>query len=312
MNKRKILITSRSFGATDDTPRKNLEDAGFEPVYYNDGFDEGIFKEKLRDCFGLIIGSHPLTHEAVENASSLRIVSKHGTGLDNIDLVFMKQRGITVRNVPAVNSEAVADLAFGLAVDVSRSITNAAFEVRENRWRMVTGVDIHHKVLGLIGFGKIAQCMARRAGGFSMKVVAYDPYIRSVPEEFKEAVTLSSFDELLAEADIVSVHVPLTDSTRDMLSCDEMARMKKNGIIINTSRGGIVNEADLLKAVESGEIYGAGLDVILREPLDHDSPLRSSDRILITPHIGMYSKETLADVSRIAAENIIKFRDHHN
>jgi len=300
---KKVLITSRSFGSISDEPLKVLEDAGFEVTFRGKDFDQAEFNEMIVDFDALIIGAHPFPEEVMEKCQKLQIVCKHGAGLDNIPLEKAKECGITVCNVPGTNSNAVADLAFGLMLAVTRNIVIAHNRVHNGEWKPAIGVDVCYKTLGIFGFGAIARNVARRAGGFGMKVMAYDPYVKEVPEEFKSYVTLNTIEEIIKEADIISMHLPLTDETRNMISAKEMAQMKEGVYIVNTARGGIVNEADLYEAVKSGHVAGAALDVSDKEPMDAENPLRTLENVIITPHIGMYSKEAIGAVSLICAQN---------
>ena len=304
---KKVLITSKSFGSVDKKASEILEQAGCEIVFYNDRFDEAEFVERLKDCEGLIIGAHKLSEEAVKAADKLKIVCKHGAGLDNIDMEVMGRYGVKVTNVPAVNADSVADLTFGLLLDVARKITYSASNVKSGKWKYAVGTEVYDKTLALIGFGNIAQRVAKRASGFSMKVLTYDPFISEIPDEFKHFVSLVTFEEALAKADFLSIHVPLSEATKDLITTSEMKKMKKSAFIINTSRGGIVNEVDLADALTKGIIAGAGLDVTEKEPIDVDNALLKFDEVVITPHMGMYSVEAISKVSVIAAENIVKY-----
>jgi len=284
-----------------------LKDAGFDAEFYNTDFHESVFREKLSECDALIIGAHQLTEEAVRNAPRLKIVCKHGAGLDNIDLDMTNRYHIKVVNVPDVNSNAVADLAFSLILDVARKTSYASKKAKEGIWEKAIGVDVHHKNLSLLGFGQIGKNVARRAKGFSMKVFVYDPYINVLPEEFTEYVTLVSLEEALQNADFLSIHVPLNENTKNLIDSNRLNMMKKGSYIINTSRGGIINEGDLIKALETKHIAGAGLDVMAQEPAGADNPLLHMENVTITPHIGMYSYEAINAVSVIAAQNIVDY-----
>ncbi len=178
-------------------------------------------------------------------------------------------------------------------------------DVRNGNWQTIMGEDLCNKKLSLIGFGAIAKNVARRALGFSMNIKAYDPFVKEVPAEFQGKVELVSLEEALAFGDIVSLHLPLNDETRNMLSDKELEMMKEGSYLINTSRGGIVNEVALAKCLESGHLKGAALDVVENEPLAADHPLRKFDNCIITPHIGMYSKEAIGAVSLICAKNVV-------
>lgn len=304
---KKILITSRSFGQVSEEPVKILKDAGFEVEIYNNEYDETEFRRRLSSCDALIIGAHKLTEEAVKGAPDLKIVSKHGAGLDNIDLAVTEKYGIKVTNVPAVNSNAVADLAFSLILDVARKTSYAANSVKNGRWSRIIGVDVYGKNISIIGFGEIGKNMARRAAGFSMKVFIYDPFVTELPDEFKGYAKLVSFEEVLISADFLSIHVPLNNNTINLIAGREIKFMKKGSFIINTSRGGIVNEEALVQSIMNGHIAGAGLDVLEQEPIKDNNPLTALSQVTITPHMGMYSFEAVNNVSLIAAENVVEY-----
>jgi len=300
----KVLITSRSFGQVSDEPLNILKENGFEVDFEKDKYNEEKFLKIIGDYDALIIGAHEFSEKAIQNAKKLKIVCKHGTGIDNIDMEAARKYNLCVTNVPAVNSNAVADIAFSLILDVARRVSYAASEVKKGLWRNVVGTDVCYKTLGLIGFGAIAKNVARRAYGFGMKVLAYDPYVQSVPDEFPH-VSLASFEDVLKHSDFVSVHVPLNESTRNLIDKEQMQIMKKGSFIINTSRGGIVNEEALYEYLKNGHLSGAGLDVMVKEPPD-DSPLIGLDNVTVLPHIGMYSKEAINAVSVICAKNVVK------
>jgi D-3-phosphoglycerate dehydrogenase len=301
---KKVLITSRSFGSISSKPVDILEAAGLEVVHKGKDFNQEEFERIAPEFDALIIGAHEFPEEVMAKCDHMQIICKHGAGLDNIHLDAAKTQGITVCNAPGTNSNAVADLAMGFMLACARKVLIADRNVHAGTWKTVTGVDVYAKTLGLFGFGAIAKNVARRAHGFSMKVMAYDPYIKELPEEFRDYVTLCDKEDIIRECDFLSVHMPLTEETRDMVSAKEMAAMKEGSIIINTARGGIVNEKDLYEAVSSGHIAAAALDVSEKEPMAEDNPLRTLENVIITPHIGMYSKEAIEAVSVICAENV--------
>jgi D-3-phosphoglycerate dehydrogenase len=302
---KKVLITSRSFGKVSNAPGEILCQAGIEVVEMQGEYDEDAFISLLKECDALIIGAHQLTERAIVSAPKLKLVCKHGAGLDNIDLELAKKYGLTVTNVPGTNSNAVADLTFALMLDVARKVSYGAATVKQGQWNKIIGTDVCGKTLGLIGFGAIASNVAKRAKGFQMKVLAYDPFVKAVPEELS-FVELVSFEQVVAGCDFLSVHVPLNRDTKGLVNQDIMSRMKKGSFIVNTSRGGIVDEAALYDAVASGHIAGAGLDVTEQEP-PHRNPLLTLDNVTIVPHIGMYSVEAINAVSQICAENVAAF-----
>lgn len=303
---KRVLVTSRSFGKVSNAPIEVLQKSGVEVVMMGADFNEERFKQIIPEFDALIIGAHKFFPEDMARCQKLQIICKHGAGLDNIFLNEASTQGICVTNVPAMNSNAVADLTIAHMLNLCRGVSISNNAVKSGRWESYIGVDMHSKTLGMIGFGAIAKNVARRAKGFSMQLLVYDPYIEEIPDEFKEYCSLASFEELLLKSDFVSIHVPLTENTKDMFNKESMLNMKKGAFLINTSRGGIINELDLYNAISSGHLAGAALDVTKSEPIESDNPLLALDNVIITPHIGMYSVEALNAVSMVCAENVVK------
>ena len=301
---KKVLITSRSFGKINDEPFRILHESGIEWIQLGTDFSQERFEEIIPEFDGLIIGAHPFPPEVMARCGNLEIICKHGAGLDNIHLEAAAKLGITVCNAPGTNSNAVADLAFGLMLDLARKITQADRQVRQHEWKTIIGVDVCYKTLGLLGFGAVGKCVASRAHGFGMKVLVYDPFIKEIPDEYAAFTTLCDRDTVIQNADFLSLHLPLTPDTLNLITSKELASMKKGSFLINTARGGIVNEMDLYNAVKSGHLGGTAMDVSVQEPMTLDNPLRTLDNVIVTPHIGMYSMEAINAVSVICAENI--------
>ena len=301
----KVLITSRSFGKIGDSAQKVLLDAGIEITNISVDFNQTTFEQIIPEFDALIIGAHDFSEADMERCPKLKIICKHGVGLDNIHVNKAKELGIAVCNAPGTNSNAVADLTLGLMLSVSRKISHSAALVRDGVWKSHIGEDVCGKTLGLLGFGAIAKGVARRARGFGMKILAYDPYVTQLPEEFAGWVELCGMDNVLTSCDILSVHMPLTPETKNMISTETLAKMKQGAYVINTARGGIVDETALYNALVSGHLHGAAMDVVESEPMTPDHPLLSLDNVVVTPHIAMYSKEAINAVSMICAENVV-------
>lgn len=301
----KVLITSRSFGKIGDSAQKVLLDAGIEITNISVDFNQTTFEQIIPEFDALIIGAHDFSEADMERCPKLKIICKHGVGLDNIHVNKAKELGIAVCNAPGTNSNAVADLTLGLMLSVSRKISHSAALVRDGVWKSHIGEDVCGKTLGLLGFGAIAKGVARRARGFGMKILAYDPYVTQLPEEFAGWVELCDLDNVLTSCDILSVHMPLTPETKNMISTEALAKMKQGAYVINTARGGIVDETALYNALVSGNLHGAAMDVVESEPMTPEHPLLSLDNVVVTPHIAMYSKEAINAVSMICAENVV-------
>lgn len=301
----KVLITSRSFGKIGDTAQRILEEGGIEIVNKSVNFDQAEFERIIPEFDALIIGAHEFEEKDMERCSKLKIICKHGVGLNNIHLEKARELGIAVTNAPGTNSNAVADLTFGLMLSVARKISHSSALVKEGIWKSHIGEDVCGKTVGLLGFGAIARKVANRAKGFDMGVLAYDPYIKELPEEYKGFVTLCSLEDVIRGCDFLSVHLPLTEETKNMISAKELSMMKPGSYLINTARGGIVNEMDLYEALKSNHLNGAAMDVVENEPMTADHPLLSLPNVVVTPHIGMYSKEAISAVSEICAKNVV-------
>jgi len=307
MEMKKVMITSRSFGSVSDDAFQALEKGNLLHTMAGNGFDQEAFEKNILEYDALIIGAHPFPKEVMEKCKNLKIIAKHGAGLDNIDLEAARALGIKVTNAPALNANAVADLAFGHILNVARGITACNNLVKKGQWKTYIGVDVFNKTLGILGFGAIAKNVARRAKGFSMKVLAYDPYIVEVPEEFKDYVELADLDSVIRKSDFLTIHMPLTEDTRNFLNYERLSQMKEEAFLINTGRGGIVNEEDLFRVLTEKKIKGAALDVTEVEPIREGHPLLTLDNVIITPHIGMYSKEAINAVSLTCAENVAHY-----
>lgn len=305
MEKPVVLVTSRSFGSITERPMKILQEAGWHVLLDKDSFSMDRFREEIKDCDALIIGAHAFPAEEMRRCPRLKLIQKHGTGLDNIDLQAAKELGITVANAAGVNAGAVADLTFGLIIDCARRITEAALDVKNGIWKGKTGQNVFGKTIGIIGFGAIGREVARRARGFDMKVLTYDPVLTEVPEEYKEYVTLCpALCDMLPRCHFISLHVPLLESTRNLIGEEELALLPEGACVINAARGGIVNEDALVKALQSGHIAAAAADTTTVEPMPADHPFRSLPQMIVTSHIGMYTKETIDAISCICAENV--------
>lgn len=233
--------------------------------------------------------------------ATLKCVSRWGVGLDCVDLPAATRAGVVVCNTPGLLDEAVADYAWALLFAAARRVDAGQALLRGGTWAISWGHEIHGKTLGIVGCGRIGRAVARRASGFSMRVLGHDPH---VSEGTVPGVELVPLERLLAESDYVSLHCALTPSNRGLVGASELARMKPTAYLVNTARGALVDEAALVAALRAGTIAGAALDAFAAEPLPADSPLRECPRTLITPHQAFNSVETGEKVSLAAAEAI--------
>ena len=270
------------------------------------------FLERVRGKNGLLVMLSDQVDAALMDAAGgeLRVISTYSVGVDHIDLVAATQRGIAVGHTPGVMTETVADFTFALLLAAARQIVEADTFTRSGQWnrkgtKNLMGVDVHGATLGIVGFGRIGQAVARRAGAFGMKVLFYDHHAegKTIPEGINaEAVGM---DRLLAEADFVSLHVPLTEATRHLFNKEAFEKMKDGAMLINTARGAVVDQDALCEALESGKLAGAGLDVYETEPLPADSPLVALPNVVLAPHIGSASRQTRERMLSLAAENLL-------
>lgn len=240
----------------------------------------------------------------------LKVVANMAVGFDNFVVPEMTQRGVIGTNTPDVLTDTTADLAFALLMATARMLPQAQAYVKEDHWKTweplgFMGQDVHHATLGLIGLGRIGAAMARRGAGFEMKVIYHDAYRRQDLEEKYGYQYRNSIEEVLGEADFVSLHTPLTVETRHLMNTERLGMMKKTAILINSSRGPVVDPKALYDALKGGTIWAAGLDVTEPEPLPASDPLLTLPNLLVVPHIASASINTRKDMSELAADNII-------
>ena len=269
-----------------------------------------ILLDRVQGMHGLLpLLTDRIDAEVMQAAGkNLKVISNHAVGYDNIDVAAATKLGIPIGNTPGILTDATADFAFSLLLSAARRITEADQYVRSGRWKtwspaLLLGADISAATLGIIGFGRIGQAVAKRAEGFNMQVIFHDPIsIENVPGLNARPVDL---DTLLRQSDFISIHTPLTNQTHHMIDAASFNKMKPNAILVNTSRGGVVETTALYNALKHHRIQAAALDVTEPEPLPLDSPLLELDNIIICPHIASASNSTRARMSIMAAENLI-------
>ena len=265
--------------------------------------------ESCRDIEGLLATGVRVSENVIAQAPRLRVVANVGVGYDNIDVAACTRRGIPVTNTPDVLTETTADLAFALLMAAPRRLVECDRYVREGHWRspkweMLWGSDIYGKTLGVYGLGRIGKAVARRARGFSMRVLYYD-VVRPAPTLERElGAQFVDRETLLREADFLTLHVPLTAETRYLIGAREFAMLKPTAFLINAARGQCVNEAALVEALESKRLAGAGLDVFENEPQIHPALLRLPN-VVLAPHVGSATAQTRLAMAILAAENLL-------
>lgn len=263
--------------------------------------------EKVRGVDGLLcLLTERIDAELMDAiGSQVKVISSMSVGVDHIDLAEATRRGIPIGNTPGVLTDATADQAFALLLAAARRISEAERYVRAGKWvtwspSLLLGTDLAGATLGIVGFGRIGQAVAKRAQGFDLRVIYHDP--TAEPAYGAQPVDL---DTLLHESDFVSIHVPLTQNTRHLVNADFLSKMKPNAVLVNTARGGVLDQTALYNALKSNQIFAAALDVTDPEPLPMDSPLLQLENCLIVPHLGSASKRTRDQMSLLSAQNLI-------
>lgn len=301
--KRAVLLIS-SFGEVDRRPLELLEKAGIEYSHYSPlGHLTGNdMHHVLEEADALIVGTSSVTAEVMEYAPRLKIISRVGIGLDNVDLNTARQRGIQVAYTPDAPSSAVAELTLGLMVSLLRGVTQANDSLREGKWERVLGRSLSELTVGLIGVNRIGKLVARHLTNFGSRLIANDI---APDEKFGSAVGLRwvEKDELFREADVISLHVPLTAKTKNLIGNRELMTMKKSAILINTARGGLIDETSLVDALRDGTIAGAALDVFSEEP--YSGELTRLSNCLLTSHIGSMTREARLRMEVEAVKNVL-------
>ena len=273
----------------------------------------GMKPEELEAAIGdydaiAVRSATKVTARVLEKASRLRVVGRAGVGIDNVDLDAATRRGVVVMNSPGGSSVTVAELAVGMMLALSRHISQATVSIKAGKWekKRFQGHELSGKTLGVVGIGNIGSVVVDRARSMKMSVVAYDPFISAEAAE-QLGVELVTLDELWARADVVSLHVPLTEQTRNVVNAATLARMKKGVLLVNCARGGLVDEKALADALASGHVGGAALDVFEKEPVSPDNPLLAQDRFICTPHLGASTEEAQAAVAVGIAEQLAAY-----
>jgi D-3-phosphoglycerate dehydrogenase len=264
-------------------------------------------RDLIRSCQeadGLINQYAVFSRKVLENLPKCKVVSRYGVGVDSVDLRAATDLGIIVANVPDYCMDEVADQTVSMLLALIRKTVFFDKQVKAGLWDFRSGIPIHRirgKTLGLIGCGRIGLEVARRISGFGVKVIAFDPYLAKPPGE----IELKDFDSVLKESDFISVHCPLNQSTRHLIGEREFRKMEKRPIVINTSRGPIVDEEALIRALEQELLSGAGLDVLEKEPPGSGHPLLGMENVVLSPHVSFYSQESISELKRRTAKNVV-------
>ena len=299
----KVLIAdSISQRGVDELARENSLQ-----VTVKTGLNERELVELIPPFSALVVRSQTKVTAGILNAGNkLRVVGRAGVGVDNVDVETATRRGVVVLNAPGGNTISTAEHAFSLLLSVARKIPQADSNVRSKHWdkKSFEGVELYNKTLGVIGMGRIGSELTRRAISFGMRVVAYDPYLSATRARSLQVELVDELDDVLAGADFISLHTPLTTETRHILDAAKLEKTKRGVRIINCARGGLVDEAALAQALSEGQVAGAALDVFEIEPLPADSPLRGAPNVVLTPHLGASTAEAQESVGIEIAQSI--------
>ena len=300
----RVLVTARAFWVSGEEAEAALKAEGCEVVRSSRAGplpEEDLIRE-MQGCQAVIASSDPYNARVFAGCPDLKVVVRCGVGTDSVDMNAAAAAGVIAANTPGAMSEAVADFAFGMMLCLARRLHEGDALMRSGAWNELPGSGVYDKTLGLVGVGRIGRAVAARSKGFRMRVLAHDPALAAVGAE---GIEFTDLETLLRESDYISVHAPATPETAGMFDTAKFRRMKPTAFFINTARGALVNEPDLIAALENKTIAGAALDVYSKEPLPADHPLRSAPRCLLQPHNAFNSLESTKEMSRQSALPII-------
>ena len=306
-SKKKILIIQK------------VHDKGMELINNHPNFDIEVtddtsvenLKLKLKNCDGASIRIAKLPGETFEEAKNLKIISRHGVGYDNIDLTASKEKNITLAITSTANAVAVAEHVLFMLLNIAKRKSMYDETVKSgnfsNRNKLPKTIEIWNKNILIAGFGRIGQCLIKRCQGFEMNVFVYDPFVSKEVVESLGGKKIENLEDSIKNMDAVSLHVPLNDKTKNLINYNLLKTMKKNCIIINAARGGVINEIDLDRALNENLIFGAGLDVFEQEPPDQSNPLLKNEKVFLSPHTAAFTEECMVRMGKETIQNIIDF-----
>jgi len=315
-NKKKILVVQKIHEAgmklIISNPKYEFEIIDVEEMV--EQIDINLFKKKVVDCDAISIRTEKLPGEVIEYAKKLKIISRHGVGYDNIDLNTTKKNNITLAITAKANAIAVAEHVMFMLLSISKGKNMYDNSVKSGRFadrnKLPKTIELWNKNILIVGFGRIGQCLIKRCLGFEMNVFVYDPFVDSEKIISLGGKKVDNLVEAVQTMDVISLHVPLNDKTKNLINISLLKTMKKNCILINAARGGIVNENDLNLALNDGLIYGAGLDVFSKEPPDENNPLLKNDKVFLSPHTSAFTEECMQRMGKETIQNIIDFFDN--
>jgi phosphoglycerate dehydrogenase-like enzyme len=303
----KILVTPRSVSAEGHPSLDALSAAGHEIVFAAPGRQptEDELIAALPGCGGYLAGVEKITARALEAADVLKVISRNGTGVDNIDLDAAARRGIAVCRAEGVNARGVAELAVADVFALARWLPSSDAAIKAGGWQRRKGIELRGRTLGLVGCGKIGRLVAEMALALGMNVVAYDVF-RDESFAPSDRFRFAAFDEVLGESDVISLHCPAREDGRPLLDAAALAKTRRGVFLVNTARASLIDSAALLAALEGGQVAGAAVDVFETEPPGQRDLLARHDRVIATPHIGSFTGESVDRAMRAAVENLLK------
>ncbi|MBF7095696.1 phosphoglycerate dehydrogenase [Alkalibacter mobilis] len=306
MENKKILVTATKYSENCSAAKKMLEEAGFEVLEnpYNRPMTFEELKEYLPVIHGVVAGVDAWNEEVFSLAPNLKVIGRFGVGVDNIDLEAAKRHGVKVMNARGANADAVAELVLGGIIASFRQFNYLDKTTREGMWERYVGHTLRNKQVGLVGFGAIAQYVAKLVKAFDAEVVAYDVYQDEKAAE-KLGVKFVEFEDLIKTSDVISLHIPCIPATKKMINRDAFEMMKENALLVNTARGPIVDEEALYEVLKEKRIFGAVLDVFEKEPTSKDNKLFTLDNVLVFPHTAAETYETYHSIGIITAQAMI-------
>ena len=289
---------------------ENRPDYNFEII---DGTDLEQIKEKIVKCDGISIRTAKLPADVIRSAKNLKIISRHGVGYDNIDLEAAKEKNVTISITATANAVAVAEHVMFMLLNISKRKDMYDKTVKSGRFndrnKLPKTIELWNKNILIMGFGRIGKSLIKRCIGFEMNVYVYDPFVSKEEIESLGGKKIENLKEGVKKIDALTLHMPLNEKTKNIINYEVLKNMKKNCIIINASRGGIINENDLNKSLNENKIFGAGLDVFDTEPPDNDNPLLKNDKTFLSPHTAAFTEECMVRMGKETIQNIIDFFD---
>ena len=302
----RLLVTPTSYGKNDPRLKTQLEEQVGEVIYNPTGkpLTSAELAQLLPGIDGYIAGLDGIDAQALQAADRLKVIARYGVGVDKVDLVAAREKGIVVTNTPGANSVSVAELALGLMLALARQIPEAVDAVHQGKWPRYSGLSLEGKTIGILGLGAIGKQLARRLAGFDCRILAHDPFADAAFARDNH-VELAELNKVVEQADFISLHLPLLPGTRGMVNDAFLNRMKKGAFLINTSRGEVLDEEALLRALQSGHLKGAGLDAFTVEPPDPKNPLLALPQVIATPHLGAQTDGATSNMGWLAMRDCL-------